>query len=225
MDFDVDQIQSEARKTFSLRDRILGTSTRRKMVTVYTDVNAGARLGYVEEDQFGRKTRKGLIGQLDEFKADLENRLRLLADDDDEAIALLKNEFDEKTADLLSQITELREELAKTAFIFTLQSIPTVIVESMRRKAKKALDIKGKNIPEDREDEFAVEYACQFLAASVASWKDAESGETYDSLTVEQAHELRDYLPAGQWFTLDQAIAELSIEKAIGNAGTDDVDF
>lgn len=225
MSMDVEQIRSDARKNFSLRDRLLGASSRRKTVTIYTDANVGAKLGYAEEGLYGQKTRRGLIGQLDELKSDLENRLRLLGEDDAEGIAQLQAEFDEKSSELIERIGVLRKELDSTALVFTIQSIPTVIVESIRRRAKKALDIKGKNIPEDREEEFAAEYACQFLAASVVDWTDKQSGETIEGLDLEDARELRGHLPVGQFLVLDTALGELSIEKAIGSSSTDDVDF
>lgn len=221
---DIEQIQSDARENFSLRDRLATGGRRTKTVTIYTDANAGAKLGFAEDGTYTRE-RAGLLGELDEIRTDIQQRLKFTDENDEDAIAALKAELAERTGALREQITELRDELNKTAFIFTLQSLPNVIVRSLRRKARQALGIKGKDIPEDMQEDYALEHTAQFVAASVVEMTDNLTGVTHKGFTVEQAHELLDFLPPGQFDVLDNAIMNLSIERTVGKASTDDLDF
>lgn len=230
---DIEEVQGEARKTFDMRARLAGASRRTKVISVYTDDTAGEVLGSVEDEKIGeyktgRKIRTGLIGELDEIKERATQAIGLL-DEEAEDYAERTNEINEQltteAAEVVEKITELREQMRKSSMTFTLQALPDIIVRDMRRKSKAALDIKGKNIPEDREDEYLLEYTAQMLSASTQQFVDHESGDTFSELSVEQAHNLRDFLPPGQFPRLDRAMVELSIEVAISNQATDSPDF
>lgn len=230
---DIEGIQEEARKTFDMRARLAGATRRHKEVTVYTDDTAGAELGGVSDEmageyKTGRKIRTGLIGQLDELRERTDQKIALLdeeAADYDDKVAEITSALAAETAEITDGIGVLREKMHKTSMTFTLQALPDIVVRDMRRKSKAALDITGKGIPEGREEEYALEYTAQMLSASVGRWVDNAEGDTYRELTVEQAKDLRDFLPPGQFPRLDRAMVELSIEVQISNQATDSADF
>ena len=221
----VDTIQDEAREGFDLIARLQGVSRREKTVTVYTDAATGAELGGVADTYHpgteivtGRR-RWGIVGEQDELREKIK---AALADPNtpDETLEALKAEnaaLDKKKAALLKK-------LDKTALVFTLQAVPDLVLRDTRRTTRKALGIKQKGI-EGREEDYALEYIAQILVASVVSWTDNQTGDKRDSLDIEHARQLRDFLPVGQFAKLDAAISELSIEASIGNVATDSADF
>jgi len=224
---DIDDIQAEAREGYSLFERLSNSNHRTKTVTVYTNTALGAELGYAaDEDDFGIKTgrrvRKGLIGELDE----LRERAALIAEtgSEEEAEAAIV-EIEAAKKRLQSKVKKIQKQLRDEALVFTLQSVPELAIKDSRRKARKALGIKGKGIPESRQDEYNDEYTCQMLAASVLSWEDKKVGKKFSSLNVEEARNLKNLLPRGQFPLLDAAMVELSLEIAIANQAVDDVDF
>lgn len=227
---DIEQIQDEAREGFSLRDRLAGVSQRRKTVTIYTDSAVGAELGSAEDQtdglglKTGRRVRKGLLGEMDALTERIEIELAR-AGTDKEAVAAVQADFDKAEAALKRKIKAAQKKLNETAMVFTLQALPDIIVRDARRKARKELGIKNKNIPEDKQEDYSLEYTAQVVAASVATWVDNLDGKTHTGLTVEQARDLRDLLPFGQFARLDHAVYELSFEAAIGNQATDSADF
>lgn len=228
-----DEIMDEARTGFDLRDRLAGVRRRQKTVTVFTDSETGAELGGVETkylpgtDIVQGKRRWGVQGRLDELreKADsLAKRIEqtpTLADEYRQEIAALEEEM----KGLSDEASTLLKKLQETALIFKMQALPDIIIRDTRRKARKALDIKGKDIPESMQEQYGLEHVATLLAASVQSWKDNSDGKVYDSLSVQQARDLRDYLPAGQFPLLDEAMLELSFQASIGEHATDSADF
>lgn len=220
-----DAIIEEAREGYSLRDRLRGVSVRTKTVTLYTDAVIGAELGGAEDlvDGYGLKgarRRWGLMGELDtavEKAAALQRQ-----DDPDEAEVLaVASTID----DLKGKIPPLVKKLEKSALVVTARAIPQFVIRDVRRKAKKALGIKGKGIPEARQEEFGLEHLAQLVAASVDSWEDRSAGQKFSNMTLDEARALRDELPAGQFDKLDRAIGELSFESAIASNVTDTPDF
>lgn len=223
---DIEEIQNEARKGYDLRARLAESNSRTKTVTVYTDANLGAELGYATDEEVyagiksGRRIRKGLIGELDALKeqaAALEGDEGATQDDVDE--------IHKRAKSIGAKIAKVRKEMEQTAFVFTLRSVPEAVIKDCRRKARKSLGIKGKGIPEGREEEYADEYTFHMLAASVQSWEDKKTGDTFDAVTVDQARDLQGFLPRGQFQRLDEAMVELSLEVAIANSAVDDADF
>jgi hypothetical protein len=222
-----ESIRTEAREGYSLFERLAESNHRTKTVTVYTDNALGAELGYAfDEEDFGIKTgqrvRKGLIGELDELK----ERAALIAEhgtEEEAEAAILEIEAAKKS--LVAKVKKIQKQMQASALVFTLQSVPELVIKDSKRKARKALGIKGKGIPEAQQEDYDSEYTCQLLAASVLSWEDKKVGKKFDSLSVEEAHGLQDLLPRGQFPLLDSAMVELSLEAAIANHAVDDVDF
>lgn len=205
----------EGRKTFDLGARLKGRGLRRVTHRAFTDEEAGQALGGVEERRdpsgsFVIGHRKwGAIGELTDLKLAKEK-----GDDNDLQI-------DAKT----EEIRSLMETLDATALDIELQAIPPVVKKDARRKAKAALDIKGKGVPDDRLDEFADEFNAQLLHAAALSITDVGTGDRNTSVSVEDARNLYDFLPSEESARLEEAVAKLLFESAIADHATSDVDF
>lgn len=235
MDLDIDEatVVTEARKTFDLRARLAGAKRRTKTVTVFTDDATGALLGGAVDEKIGeyktgRKIRTGLIGELDAITDQAQGAINLLDENDDDyeaAVTLINERLQADSKAVVAKIKKLRAQMKKSSMEFTLQALPDLVMRDVRRKARKALDIAEKGIPEALQESYNLKYSAIIIAASVVSWTDHESGESFNELTVEQAEALQDYLPVGQYQQLDKAVLELSIEMTITNAATDSPDF
>lgn len=229
-----EDIQEEARDGFDLVERLLSVSPRTKEVTIYTDVKAGAELGGAEDVKQGDivmgRRRWGIRGRIDEISNEaqsLQSQREYLTLDGEaqDALDARAAELEKEMKALTKRIPPLLKTLTATALVFTLRTLPDIIIRDARRKAKQNLDLKGKNIPEDRAEEYSLEYAAILLAESTSQWVDNKSGKVYHSLSIKQAHDLKDYLPAGEFDKLDRAMYKLSMESAIGKNATDDLDF
>ena len=222
-----EQIVEEAQGSFDLRQRLLGIAPLTKKVTVYTDAATGKELGGAE-DQKGQggivlsRRRWGVQGRLEEIglRAEALGKQEDL-DEDDPEIAALEKEM----SDLQKKAKTLLAKLDKSALSFTIRAVPELVIRDCRRKAKQNLGIKGKGV-QGQEEEYGLEYTALLLSASVEKWVDHASGDTHLSLSEQQARDLRDFLPAGQFARLDAAMIEVSFEAQIGATyGTDDADF
>lgn len=218
-----EDVATEAREGFDLRSRLRGVTKLTKEVTVYTDAVAGAELGGAENQEqsgiiIGRR-RWGLRGDLDA----LVERMKFLkkqSPTDEDALV----EVGKEIASIKKKLPAVVKRLEESALVFTLTTVPEFVVRDVKRKAKKAAGIKGKGI-DGMEEEFGLEYVPTLLSASVLSWVDRASDETFSSLSIDEAKTLRDELPAGQFQKLDAAMIELIFQTQIGNQATDSVDF
>lgn len=234
---EITKIRDEAREGFDFRARLAGANNRRKTVTIYTDAAAGDELGYAFDATLpggiktGDRHRKGLVGKLDALEA--ESKALLAHFDALEAAELEIPDVDqERVKEITAEIAKVREEIdvvreriKHSAFEFHLISLPEIADRKAKREARQALNLKVKGIPEARQEEYDLEHAARIISASVESWIDVAEGEKHDGLTPAQVHDLRDYLPRGQFPRLESACVELSFEAAIMNASVDDADF
>lgn len=237
---DVQEILDNAEETrgeFSLRDRLAGVNRRTKTVTIYTDAVTGDELGYAKDEvleggfRTGQRIRKGIIGEMDALEA--EGKAILTRIEEEEKAGLEPTEglaeqavaVGEKAKSFGPKIAALRKKLDESALVFTLHAVPDFVIRDARRQARLALGIKGKGIPDAQAEDYGLEYLAQILSASTGSWEDHLSGEKHSRLTVQQAKELRDFLPYGQFDRLDAAMTELSFQAAIDNSVTDNPDF
>ncbi|WP_217182695.1 hypothetical protein [Streptomyces sp. AC495_CC817] len=234
---EITAIQEEAREGYDFRARLAGANNRRKTITVYTDAAAGDKLGYAIDAvlpggiKTGERLRKGLVGKLDALAIEgdallkrfdaLEEAGAEIPDVDNDRV----KEITAERAKLTKQIDALKERLKGTGIEFHLISLPKMIQKKVKRETRQALGLKAKGIPESRQEEYDDEYTARILSASVEKWTDHENGETSSSLSVQQAKDLEDFLPEGQFPRLDRACVELTFEAAIADGSVDDADF
>jgi seryl-tRNA synthetase len=234
---EIHDIQEEARDDFDLSKRLAGRAERKKTITVYSDADAGDELGYADEEEemfgikTGRRARSGLLGELDALQAEgealaklFETNAELEIDNDDEDLARAQAIPGEIKA-LKARIEKLRKQLKETSFEFTLHTLPEIIQDAVKRETRDALKIKGKGIPDARQEEYNREFVAQMLVKSTERWVDLETGEEHSSLSLERARSFKRYLPRGQFDRLDEAMVKLSFQAAIANSATDNADF
>lgn len=222
----------EAEATYDLRARLAKGATRiTETVTVYTDRAVGKELGgaepvYESGINIGRR-RWGVLGEIDLLEEEAKSLLKRAeapdAPDLTEEAETLKKEL----AALKRKVAPLRKKLEASSLTFTLHAIPDFVKRDARRKAKKAIGLKGKGIPQDEEiqEDYNLAYNAVVLAASVEKYVDNESGVIRHSLDFDEAKALQDLLPPGQFDRLDRAVVDLSFKAQIGNHATDSADF
>jgi len=191
-----------ARKAFNLRDKLTKRNLPTATVNVYTDEVAAKQAQQVE----------GALQHLAE-------QIPLI--DDAEAKARLQEKYDtlEASAD------EIRAALRESSLTFNLRGVPTVITKDARRKARKALGIEAKGIPDDLTEEYNDEYTSQLLAVATTSYVDNATGETAPPLTPADASALRDFLPFNEWMKLNNALIDIQFTSAVGDSATAQADF
>lgn len=223
-------LAEEARDGYDMAARLAGMDSLTDDVTIFTDAVTGKALGGAEDIVengivMGRR-RWGIQGKLDEAMQRTRTLLELeprtpREEEEREAEAL---ELEDKIAELRKAAKPLIAKLNKTAMVFTLRSIPELVIKDSRRIARKNLGIKTKGI-QGREEEYLEELTCVIIAASTVQWVDNKDGSTHHSISVEQVRALQQGLPRGQFPKLDAKIHELSLEASIGNLATDSADF
>lgn len=232
-DSSVTEIAAEARSRMDLRERLMGITRREKTVTVFTNDELGRELGGAEDLyvpgtalKSGERRRWGVAGELDALAARADSLTKqieagTLSEEDAEPIL---SEMERDRAIHTKRAKRLVEDLKKTSFSFTLRAVPEIVIKDARRQARQNLGITKKGT-EGREQEFADEFAAVLLTLSVASWVDHETGVESNSLSLDEAHALKELLPYGQFPRLDRAMAELSMESQIAESVTSDLDF
>ena len=225
--------KQDPREDFDLTERLLGVGRIEKVVSVYTDKATGKELGGVEDIfvpgtaiKTGEQRRWGVIGEMRDI-ADRAEQLKALLTETPELEEELTPEIDElvaKRKSLLAKAKKLIKKLQSTSFEFTLVSVPDIVKKDARRQTRKNLGLKAKGI-EGHEEDYMDEFGAVMLTLSTVLWVDKKDGTERKSITIEQARALKGYLPDGQFDLLDAAMNELSYEKSISNAATDQVDF
>lgn len=216
-DIDEDTIQTivtEARAKFDLKARLQNRSTRTKTVRVFTDEVIGERLGGIERytatgaaglpEQ--RQRRWGIAGQIADLRDDLET------------------DHTKEIEALVAEATELVGLMDQSALVIELQALPQLILRDAERAAKKARGIKGR-IKEEEYADYLEEQSAQLLTRAVVTIEDVSTGEKTGKIDIEDARDLRNYLPASEYNKLYKALDELNFQNAIGDASTADADF
>lgn len=191
----IEETVTEARETFSLRERLMNRPQRTGEVTVFTD------------EVLGRKHQ--------ELSLQLE-AARLVSDDSDES--------NERIAEIEKELREVATEVYKTGLTFSLRAVPEIVVKDVRRKTRKNLNIKGK-IPEDRLEEFNDAFTAGIFSKAIEGFRDHESDAKVDTFTYQDARDLADYLPKSEWEKVDRAVGDIQFSNSISEAVTEDADF
>lgn len=191
----IEETLIEARETFSLRERLMNQPQRTGEVTVFTD------------RVLGRKHQ--------ELTVQLE-AARLVADDSEESA--------ERIAEIEKELHDVATEVYKTGLTFSLRAVPEIVIKAVRRKTRKALNIKGK-IPEDRLEEFNDAFTAGVFSKAIEGFRDHESGAKVDTFTYQDAVDLADYLAKPEWEKIDRAVGDIQFSNSISEAVTEDADF
>ncbi len=203
---ELDEIAAVTKKGFDLSARLKNRGLRRVTLTLFLDEDKGAQLGRAEDifDVMGNVVgheREGILGQIEALGDEKES-------------AAVKSEL----AKLTKKRDELIAELAKSGITVKLQAVPPIISNDCRRKAKEELGIKEKNVPADQTEEFNASFTAHLLSVTIQSVTDNETGAINDKVTLQDAKQMMDYLPAGQFARLDEALARIQYTDAISRS-------
>lgn len=238
---DEQKIAKITKRGFDPRERLKKRGLRKATITVYLDEDKADEMGLGRAEdivgamnQFIRRERVGVLGDLDQAREELERFERQLAasEEDDEPnekrIAQLESEIkstQEKIKRLEDRRDEILAELEKTGLIFQLRSVPPVIEQDTRRKAKQTLGITEKNVPDEKMEEFSIAQQAHLMAVMIQSVTDIESGEVNTETTYEDAIAYIEELPKSQFARLDQKMGELQFTDAISRSIESQEDF
>lgn len=200
----VEEIVTEARKTFDLSARIKGRNLREGHVTVFTDEVAGAELGGDEEmkNAFGIVTGRNRWGALGDIA---------------EAIAA---DSEADVTELQAAAEEAKAALEESALTFHLRAVPELVVKGARRAAKKAHG----TLP-DAVNEYNSTLYANLLASTIHKVVDADGAEQTGKLTVEAAADLEDYLPVHEYVKLVALLQEIQFKQAVSDSATGEASF
>jgi len=211
----IEEIQTEAKKTFSLRRRIQkGVSGRTDRVSIPLDIEAvkavrAARVAVQEPRMMIAFWEEQIEnGQVEEGKYD-------------EALAQKKPELEKLEAELDAAVALMNESVLSVH----LQAIPRVKLKDIRRKVKAEMAPKGKIADKDME-KFTDRVMFSALKLMITDIKDSSgaSAEREEDGAFDVAA-LQDELVESDYDRLTKAANELIFIDQVGLAGTDDPGF
>lgn len=226
----LEKITKVTKKGFSLQDRLGGRGLRRGSIKLFLDEATGAELGWSRDvfDLLGNKEsldREGVLGEIEDAKEELAGEIVEDVKDENAAKVTGKQrvEFDQKP--LKKRITELEKkrdaliaEIDKTSIVVQVRAIPPKIQRDARRKAKVTLKITGKDIPEELTVDFNASQSAHLMALMIQRIIDTETGEINDGATYQDAIDLMDELPPGQFSRLDNLIGQIQFTDSISES-------
>jgi hypothetical protein len=237
-------LEKETKKRFDMSARLKNRGLRTAVVTLFLDEEVGPRLGWAHDvkNSFGdtvSRLRVGVVGKIDEageqlvklqkaYERGLETESTMTASNKKKMLETYESAravFDEPVAELEKERDELTELLNKTGLTVKLRAVPPVISKDCRRKAKAKLEIDGKGIPADMQEAFNIAEQAFLMTALIQSVGDNETGDENVGLTYEEAVEMMDYLPPGQYARLDEKMAEVQFTDAISREIEGQEDF
>lgn len=217
IDDTVEAIAAEARTNFGLRDRLNNKRKYRpKQLILVTDEETAEALGGTRpkyKEISGYRLEDGIhtwgvLGEIHELQA-----------------TNIDGANDEQIAELEEEAAELKATLLESAIEIDLTGIPPIIERDARRVAKKALGIKGKNIPEELVEKFEDREAAEMLVSMTVRMKDRATGDETTTIESDDALALNDLLPKSELMRLARAIGDLRFANVVSDAATEQVDF
>jgi hypothetical protein len=222
-----DETAAEVEETFDLDEAVdTGIILRERKVTVYRNQKAAEELGGFEDKQTllgtTQRERWGLLGKLDERRT---AKIELEKDNEDgrfdASIQILADEIDA----LIEEIAPVAEALKASALTLELRAVPPVILKDTRRRARKELGIKGKNIPEDRMEEYEDLQQAELLSDMLVSVVDGRGRKPSRQPDVAWALKLRQRLHESEYGRIDRLVGEIQYRGAVANSIAESGDF
>lgn len=194
-----ERIATEAKKGFSLRDRLLGIKQAESKVLLFLDLGAVVKYGEAKREHNLLKAK--LLGNTD---GEQEGPNAKTLKDSEKALDKLKAAM-------------LAESLA-----VSLRSVPNIAIKAAQREARKAYAVDGK-IPDESFEFFAQKINSLTLVDVITGITDS-SGETLKP-TIEDIEQLENLLPSTQWDVLNAAVNKLIYRDTVGEQATDEPGF
>lgn len=228
-----EEIIQEVEDDFDLGELLDGRSHADSSLRLYTDEKTGKELGGTETstNQFGiavSTRRWGVLGEIDGLREVIERAESAIESmDDSDAKALLEADLEEakgKVVELGKKAGPLLEKMDKSAIDLSIQSLPPVIIKDCRRRARAALEIKGK-VSEADQERYLEQFNAEILVACVSAYTLVGNGKTTQGLDIEMAKKLYDKLPPSEVARLDAKVDEIVYKSAIAQGVGRNPDF
>lgn len=200
-----EEIVAEAKKKFSLSDKLKGITHSRDKVLVFTNMEAVK----------ARNDASEKMTELEEdiARAEVKDKPALL-----ERFNEAQDDFEAKNSEML-----------RTALAFHLRGVPKVVIDRCNREADQQYPPDTLSDPTVRKQREAL-YVRHLLCHVVEKVADAD-GDSWTLVKddgkpdLELAGQVQNDLPAAQWARLDNAIGRLLWTDTLGQAATNDPGF
>lgn len=204
---EVDEISTEAKKSFSLTERVKGVRRfTKKRIPVILDEEAAAR--HTEANEVAKRL------------AAAYEAAKLREGESPAVIEALLERFND--ADGAREL--ILQEVLQSTFALQLEGGPAILVDRATRAARKHLGIKpGSTLTDDEMEDFREEVAFQNFRVILVNITDCDG----DKLEFGEGdlREFRRGLPASQRFNLDNEVQRILFRDAVAERATDDPGF
>jgi hypothetical protein len=200
----IEQIVSEARKGFDLKDRLEDRTRAEGTHTVFTD----------------DKLAKQVVETATAIAVAKSLSVPAVKDANNKVLAKEVKPDQKLIAELTEAKAKLVEELRATSFTFHFSAVRQALVDRANAQAKAKL---AEN-PDDTEASDAYFFAILF-ADAVTKVEDHAAGESATSIDLEDALALRDELEPGEWLQLNAAFNTVQFQNSVAHQITDSPDF
>lgn len=219
---EVTALVTEARGGFNLLDRLQGRSIREDTVTVFTDEVLGEKHAALEKKMALISTQAVGLKKL----SDAALLVGLVEESE-----WLQTRADERTVDMDeynkvdAEAVAVAKEIHESALTIKMRALPKVVKKDAHRRARKALNITSKGIPDAQADDYNERYLAELLALSLVTIYDHQSKKTVSEIGIGDALDLQGFLPEWEWLKINNALIDLQAKNAISESVTDDANF
>jgi hypothetical protein len=210
-DIDIDEEVTEAKSGFDLKARLQGRALRTATIELFLDEVLGEK--HLDNEQ-KLEAYKLIVAASETEGLELNDQMKA-------TLATSKKEITRLTREQ----TKLADELHKTSLTLELRAAPRIVKEAATRAAYKASGAKPGDIAAKQIIPFNQAYAAYVIAHMVMGYTDNQSGERVNSLSVEDANNLREFLPDAEYARLEATVADLQDRNMISEAVTASADF
>lgn len=246
---DVEAVAEEAKESFTLIDSIKNRDMRTlKLDLGYDEVNSEKliqvedALAQLHEILDKAEANAGGLPELKKVLAKLKRDIKNANAEDAGALAVQIGETEyqiqerenllegiaplqEKLKEMEASAEEVRAQVNKESLSVELRAIPYKIARGSARRARKALGITDKGIPEDLEEDFAERQMVELAYDQVVRFRDNKAGVSGTKLTIEQIETIRDFMPMSQSGKFFTAVNDLQYKNAISETAIAQADF
>ena len=219
----ITQIVAEAKAGFNLTARLQGRALRTGSITVYTDEIAGEKYKAIDLKLQQISDSAANLKKLAEAARNVGLEAGAVALETEAGNALANTDLAAYAA-LETEQEAVKAELDASSLTFELRAVPEIIVKDTRRKSNLALSIKGP-VPEDRQDEWGEYFTALLLTQVIRKVTDHATGDSAESISLEDARSLGDYLPLSQFQRLSVKMADVQYKNSISDSVTAEADF
>jgi hypothetical protein len=223
----IEQIQEEARKSFSLSDRLQDINHRSTSILIFTDMEAVDEYNKINakaqslSDDLGKINLAGLSAVVEAATTD---ETRAAAQSALESALSRKADLQARFDEMESSVAKAREKMLAGSFVIQMKAYPNIAVKVTKRDIRKKFsDPALGRVPDDRVEEADAALHMALLGQAIVKVTSPDGDLEFDRSTIGQ--ELSDSLPPAQWDRLFQTFMRLTLSDEIAKAAVDDPGF